>query len=82
MIDTGCSLKVFRREWATDLPPLDGMHRFMPAYFMLHGRKLHQVPVNHRPRLHGESKYTNFKRLPRTIKDLWGFAWYRSRFLG
>ena len=81
IIDTGCSLKVFRRACVTDLPPLDGVHRFMPAYFMLHGRKIHQVAVNHRPRLHGESKYTNLKRLPRTIRDLRGFAWYRSRFV-
>ncbi|MFT5124398.1 MAG: dolichol-phosphate mannosyltransferase [Kiritimatiellia bacterium] len=79
--DTGCSLKVFKRECVGDLPPLDGVHRFMPAYFMLNGRTIHQLPVNHRSRIHGTSKYTNLKRLPRTLYDLWGFAWYRSRYL-
>lgn len=80
--DTGCSLKVFKRACVDDLPALDGVHRFMPAYFMLNGRTIHQLPVNHRARIHGTSKYTNLKRLPRTIHDLWGFAWYRSRWVG
>lgn len=82
MRDTGCSLKVFRRELAADLPPLDGTHRFMPAYFALNGRRLVEMPVNHRPRQHGVSKYTNLKRLPRTVRDLIGFSWYRQRYLG
>lgn len=81
VVDTGCSLKAFRRECAGDLPPLDGMHRFMPAYFELHGRRIEQVSVNHRPRRHGSSKYTNLKRLPRTIFDLVGFYWYRKRLV-
>ena len=77
--DTGCSLKAFRRECASDLPPLNGVHRFMPAYFKLNGRKVVEIPVNHRPRMHGVSKYTNLKRLPRTVLDLVGFVWYRKR---
>jgi len=79
--DTGCSLKAFRRECAADLPPLNGMHRFMPAYFRLHGRRIEQIPVNHRARKHGRSKYTNLKRLPATLLDLFGFWWYRRRLL-
>ena len=82
MRDTGCSLKAFRRECAADLPRLDGVHRFMPAYFRLHHRTICEVPVNHRARQHGVSKYTNLKRLPRTIRDLLGFAWIRSRHIG
>lgn len=81
IIDTGCSLKAFRKECVEDLPPLSGVHRFMPAYFKLHGRSIEQVPVGHRPRQHGISKYTNLKRLPRTIRDLAGFAWYRNRLV-
>lgn len=77
--DTGCSLKVFRRELVADLPALDGVHRFMPAYFALHGRRILEMPVNHRPRRHGASKYTILKRLPRTLYDLCGFRWYRAR---
>ncbi len=80
--DTGCTLKIFRRELIGDLPPLDGVHRFMPAWFALHGRRLKQVPVSHRPRRHGRSKYSNLRRLPRTLLDLFGFWWYRRRFLG
>lgn len=79
--DTGCSLKAFRRECAADIPPFNGCHRFMGAYFKLHGRTVIQVPVDHRPRQFGTSKYTNLKRLPRTAFDLIGFLWYRSRLL-
>ena len=79
--DTGCSLKAFRSECCQDLPPLEGVHRFMPAYFMLNGRSIKEVPVDHRPRTRGNSKYTNLSRLPRTIADLFGFRWYRKRFL-
>ena len=81
MRDTGCSLKVFRKACVADLPPVEGVHRFMPAYFKLNGRVIKEVPVDHRPRTHGASKYTNMKRLPRTIFDLFGFVWYRKRYL-
>jgi dolichol-phosphate mannosyltransferase len=79
--DTGCSLKVFRKACVDDLPSVEGVHRFMPAYFKLNGRTIREVAVDHRPRTMGASKYTNMKRLPRTIFDLFGFVWYRKRFL-
>lgn len=79
--DTGCSLKAFRRACRDDLPALNGVHRFMGAYFRLAGRTIEQMPVDHRARTHGTSKYTNLKRLPRTAFDLIGFLWYRSRVL-
>lgn len=79
--DTGCSLKAFRRVCREDLPPLNGTHRFMGAYFRLAGRSIEQIPVDHRARTHGTSKYTNLKRLPKTAFDLIGFMWYRSRVL-
>jgi dolichol-phosphate mannosyltransferase len=79
--DTGCSLKAFHRRCRDDLPPLNGVHRFMGAYFSLHGRRIVEIPVDHRPRQHGTSKYTNLKRLPRTAFDLLGFVWYRRRHL-
>lgn len=80
MRDTGCSLKAFRKACVPDLPPLTGVHRFMPAYFRLNGRRIEEMAVNHRARQHGQSKYTNLKRLPKTIMDLFGFWWYRSRY--
>jgi dolichol-phosphate mannosyltransferase len=79
--DTGCSLKVFRKTCVADLPHVEGVHRFMPAYFKLNGRKIKEVAVDHRARTMGTSKYTNMKRLPRTIFDLFGFVWYRKRYL-
>lgn len=79
--DTGCSLKAFRRSCIDALPAVNGAHRFMPAYFKLHGCRVIERPVDHRPRRHGTSKYTNLKRLPRTAFDLLGFVWYRRRFL-
>jgi len=79
--DTGCTLRAFRRECTKDLPPLHGMHRFIPAYFKLNGRRIEEVPVDHRARRFGQSKYTNLQRLPRTLFDLFGFLWYRRRFL-
>lgn len=79
--DTGCSLKAFRKACVADLPSVEGVHRFMPAYFKLNGRRIKEVAVDHRPRTHGQSKYTNLKRLPRTIYDLFGFVWYRKRYL-
>jgi dolichol-phosphate mannosyltransferase len=79
--DTGCSLKAFHRRCVNDLPPVNGAHRFMGAYFRINGRSMDQVPVDHRHRQHGVSKYTNLKRLPKTTFDLLGFAWYRSRML-
>lgn len=79
--DTGCSLKAFKRECRNDLPPLNGAHRFMAAYFKLHGRTIEEIAVDHRPRPAGASKYTNLSRLPRTAFDLIGFVWYRKRRL-
>ncbi|MBU0679516.1 MAG: glycosyltransferase family 2 protein [Verrucomicrobia bacterium] len=79
--DTGCSLKAFKKECLPDLPSLNGAHRFMPAYFRLHGRRIKEIPVDHRARRHGTSKYTNMKRLPKTVADLLGFRWYRQRYL-
>lgn len=79
--DTGCSLKAFKRECVEDLPAVNGAHRFMGAYFRINGRKIEQIPVDHRHRQHGTSKYTNLKRLPKTTYDLFGFLWYRSRVL-
>ena len=65
--DTGCTLRAFRRQCIADLHPLHGMHRFIPAYFKLNGRRIEEVPVDHRARKYGRSKYTNLQRLPRTV---------------
>lgn len=79
--DTGCAVKVFRASLARDLVPWNGIHRFFPAFFLMEGAVLHQVPVNHRPRSAGTSKYTNLGRLKRTIRDLFGVRWLQSRYV-
>lgn len=77
--DTGCSLKVFRRDAFLDLPYFDGMHRFMPALFQMYRHRCHYRPVNHRPRRHGATKYTNWRRALIGIADLRGVLWLKRR---
>ncbi len=77
--DTGCSLKVFAVEAFVELPQFDGMHRFLPALFARQGLSVHELDVNHRPRRTGRSKYSNFKRLRRTLIDLLGVWWLMRR---
>ena len=79
--DTGCALKAFRRALVADLPVWNGMHRFFPTWFAFQGAVIRQIPVNHRPRRAGTSKYTNLGRLWRTLRDLRGMAWLRSRMV-
>lgn len=80
VIDTGCSLKAIRSDFARDLPmTLKGMHRFLPALLQMRGARIKQVPVNHRPRHAGKSKYTNFGRLMVTIGDLRAVRWMQKR---
>ena len=59
--DTGCGLKLFEREAFLDLPYFDHMHRFLPALFQRAGWQVRSVPVNHRPRTRGVSKYGNLE---------------------
>lgn len=69
-IDSGCSLKIFDKSVFLSLPYFDGMHRFLPALFKIYKKKVMFIPVNHRFRKYGKSKYGNFKRLIKGIKDL------------
>ncbi len=77
--DTGCSVKVFRREAVDHLVPFNGMHRYLPAIFLQAGLQIGELPVNHRGRLAGESKYTNWDRALRGIYDLLGVQWLLRR---
>ncbi len=77
--DTGCGLKAFPREGFLRLPAFEGMHRFFPALFQMYGHPLVCLPVTHRPRLQGRSKYTNVGRALVGIGDLLGVVWLRSR---
>lgn len=77
--DTGCSLKALRRECRDALIPFNGMHRFIPALIRSAGYRITEVPVNHRPRIHGVSKYTFWSRALRATKDMFGVSWLLSR---
>ena len=77
--DTGCPLKVFRTAYLRRLQYWNGMHRFLPALCQAMGAKVVQIPVTHRTRVAGASKYTNFGRLKVTLRDLAGVAWLKSR---
>ena len=77
--DTGCSQKVFRRELIELLVPFRGMHRYLPAIFLHAGLRIVEAPVNHRPRLGGSSKYSNWRRALHGIYDLFGVAWLLDR---
>lgn len=77
--DTGCGLKVFRRAAFLDIPSFAAMHRFLPALFQMRGYKTDFVPVGHRPRERGVSKYGNLQRGLIGLVDLAGIVWLRRR---
>ena len=77
--DTGCGLKVFTREAFLDMPRFDHMHRFLPALMLRRGGEVVSLPVNHRPRSRGTSKYGVFDRLWVGIVDLLGVMWLLRR---
>ena len=77
--DTGCSLKAMKRVCGDALVPFVGMHRFIPAFIRRAGFTITEVPVNHRPRLHGVSKYNFANRAWRATKDMFGVSWLLSR---
>jgi dolichol-phosphate mannosyltransferase len=77
--DTGCSLKAMRRDCRNALVPFNGMHRFIPAFIRHAGYRITEVPVNHRPRIHGVSKYNFANRAWRATKDMFGVSWLLSR---
>ncbi len=80
--DVGCGLKAFRREAFLALPYFDHMHRYMVALMLREGYEVRFVEVNHRPRLHGSSKYGVWDRLVVGIYDLVGVRWLQRRYRG
>ncbi len=78
--DTGCGIKLFSREQFLELPRFDHMHRFLPALFLRHGARVVSVPVSHRARTRGTSKYGMLNRLWVGIVDIFGVMWLRRRY--
>ncbi len=79
--DTGCALRAFKRECLAGLFAFNGLHRFLPILVAGGGFTCREVPVNHRPRVAGVSKYGVWNRVWRGLFDLVGVAWFQRRRL-
>ncbi len=77
--DTGCGIKLYRRDAFLRLPYFTSMHRYLPALFLTYGHEIAYEAVNDRPRLRGASKYTNLGRALIGLYDLVGVSWLRKR---
>ena len=79
--DTGCSLKVYKRQCLEGLTLYKGMHRFFPTLAKMRGFKVIEVPVSHNQRLHGITKYKFGSRVIRAFVDLLAVRWMKKRIL-
>jgi dolichol-phosphate mannosyltransferase len=79
--DTGCAVRVFKRTVLAGVFPFNGVHRFLPVLVHGAGARTLELPINHRPRVAGMSKYGLWNRLGRGIADLLAVAWYQRRRL-
>lgn len=79
--DTGCSLKAFKREVLGDIKLFHGLHRFLSTLAKMEGYTVVEVPVSHRPRVAGVSKYTTLNRMIGPLLDLFAVRWMQSRSL-
>jgi len=79
--DTGCSLKAFRAEAVRALPLFNGMHRFLATLVRMHGGRVTEVPVRHRPRRFGNTKYGMWNRVFRAFVDALAVRWMQRRAL-
>jgi dolichol-phosphate mannosyltransferase len=77
--DTGCSVRIFPRAVALQLPAFNGMHRFFGSLLLREGCRVAQLPVHHRPRSHGRSHYHFWNRSLRVVIDLLGVYWLMHR---
>jgi dolichol-phosphate mannosyltransferase len=77
--DVGCSTRVVRRALLLQLPFFHGMHRFLPTLVRMRGGSMCEIPVNHRPRAGGRSKYGINNRLWSGLRDIFGVRWLQSR---
>src|SRR6266576_694207 len=79
--DTGCSLKAFRAEALRALPLFNGMHRFLPTLVRMQGGQVTEVPVHHRSRRFGKTKYGMWNRVFRALIDALAVRWMQRRAL-
>ncbi len=79
--DSGCTFRAYRRECLQDLKLYKGMHRFMPTLVKMEGFRVIEIPIAHRPRKFGESKYNTWNRMWRAFVDLLAVKWMKSRHI-
>jgi len=79
--DSGCTFRAFRRECLRELVLYKGFHRFIPTLLRMRGFRVLEVPVNHRPRRFGQSKYGIGNRAVRAFVDLLVVRWMKDRLL-
>ena len=79
--DVGCTLRVYRKKSTDRIFMFTGMHRFLPTLLQLAGARVTEIPVRHRPRLHGEPKYNIRNRIWRALVDLFAVRWMQSRWI-
>ncbi|MFQ5416778.1 MAG: glycosyltransferase family 2 protein [Myxococcota bacterium] len=77
--DVGCSLRVVRTAYLQRVPLHRGMHRFLPTLLRMEGARVVEIPVSHRPRRYGRSKYGHLDRLAAGLIDVWAVRWMQSR---
>ncbi len=81
IVDTGCTLKAYRRECLGRLELYQGMHRFLPTLLKMRGYRVVQVPVSHHPRLRGKTKYGTWGRLTKGLADVWAVRWMKKNWI-
>ncbi|MBU0968802.1 MAG: glycosyltransferase family 2 protein [Proteobacteria bacterium] len=79
--DTGCSLKIMRADMVKKIKMFRGLHRFLPTLMRLEGARVIEIQVSHRPRLHGVSKYSNWRRGFEGFHDVLAVKWLQKRNL-
>jgi len=80
--DAGCTYRALRRKVIEiELLPFKGLHRFLPTIWKLHGFRVEELSVNHRPRFKGQSRYGLWNRLGVGVHDILALRWYRKRRL-
>jgi glycosyltransferase involved in cell wall biosynthesis len=81
IVDTGCTLKAYRRRSLEGLELYHGMHRFLPTLLKMRGCRVTQVSVGHRPRRAGKTKYGTWGRMVKGLGDVWAVRWMKRNRL-
>ena len=81
IVDTGCTLKAFRRKCFQRLELYQGMHRFLPTLMKMRGFRVTQVPVSHHARHAGKTKYDTWRRLKKGLGDVWAVRWMKRNWI-